>query len=84
MSAPKRLTGAEVIRGLKEGTVERRAHTGVYSRRRQSKGVVICPFCWSELEVYPWSFADSGKRCDCGALVKGGYAYHWAAEVEEQ
>lgn len=30
---------------------------------------VRCPFCEEMLEVYIWSFAGSGKRCSCGALL---------------
>lgn len=74
----RRLTGADVIRGLKKGTVVRRDHFGIYKARRG--GIVRCPFCLAEVEVHPWSFADSGKRCECGALLKGGFAYHWASE----
>jgi hypothetical protein len=31
--------------------------------------IVKCPFCKEEFEVYIWSFAGSGKRCSCGALL---------------
>ena len=31
--------------------------------------MIKCPFCEEELEVYIWSFAGSGKRCSCGALL---------------
>ena len=31
--------------------------------------MVRCPFCEEMLEVYIWSFAGSGKRCSCGALL---------------
>jgi len=31
--------------------------------------MVRYPFCEEMLEVYIWSFAGSGKRCSCGALL---------------
>ena len=35
---------------------------------------VQCPFCNAWMTVYVWSFAGSGKRCECGALIslRGG------------
>lgn len=34
-----------------------------------------CPWCGDEIKTYLWSFAGSGKRCDCGAIFSflGGY-----------
>lgn len=49
------------------------------SRHGGSTMMVKCPFCGSELEVYIWSFAGSGKKCSCGALL-GRFAC--AKEVE--
>lgn len=42
--------------------------------------IVVCPFCGAEVEVYLWSFAGCGKRCDCGAKLyhiphEGEYGY---------
>ena len=36
--------------------------------------VLSCPFCECVTEVYLWSLAGSGKRCDCGAKfeISGG------------
>jgi len=31
-----------------------------------------CPFCETQLRVYPWSLAGGGKRCYCGALLASG------------
>lgn len=39
------------------------------SRHGRSTMMVRCPFCGEEFEVYIWSFAGSGKRCSCGALL---------------
>ena len=39
------------------------------SRHGKSTMMVKCPFCGRELEVYIWSFAGSGKKCSCGALL---------------
>jgi hypothetical protein len=35
---------------------------------------VFCPFCGTKWDVYLWSFAGSGKRCTCGAMLslRGG------------
>lgn len=29
-----------------------------------------CPFCLEWLTVYVWSISGSGKRCDCGAVLR--------------
>lgn len=39
------------------------------SRHGRSTMMVKCPFCEEEVEVFIWSFAGSGKRCSCGALL---------------
>lgn len=39
------------------------------SEHGRSTMIVKCPFCKEEFEVYIWSFAGSGKRCSCGALL---------------
>lgn len=31
--------------------------------------IIECPFCFSEITVNAWSFAGSGKKCSCGALM---------------
>lgn len=40
------------------------------SEHGRSTKMVKCPFCGEEVEVYIWSFAGSGKRCSCGALLR--------------
>ena len=42
------------------------------SEHGKSTMVVKCPFCGKEIEVYIWSFAGSGKRCSCGAILTDG------------
>ena len=49
------------------------------SRHGRSTMMVKCPFCEEEIEVFVWSFAGSGKRCSCGALLG---LYGCAKEVE--
>lgn len=39
------------------------------SRHGKSTMMVKCPFCERKIEVYIWSFAGSGRRCSCGALL---------------
>lgn len=39
------------------------------SRHGRSTMMVRCPFCEEKIEVFIWSFAGSGKRCSCGALL---------------
>ena len=39
------------------------------SEHGRSTMMVKCPFCEEEVEVFIWSFAGSGKRCSCGALL---------------
>lgn len=51
------------------------------SRHGKSTMMVKCPFCGAKLEVYTWSFAGSGKRCSCGALLG---LYGCAKEVENE
>lgn len=41
----------------------------------RSTGSIVCPFCATLVEVYLWSLAGSGKRCECGALLTWGAAY---------
>ena len=49
---------------LAEVTQERRRPAG------RSTVTVRCPFCEVETEARLWSLAGSGKRCECGALLK--------------
>lgn len=51
------------------------------SRHGRSTMMVKCPFCEEELEVYIWSFAGSGKRCSCGALLG---MYGCVKEIENE
>lgn len=51
------------------------------SRHGKSTMMVKCPFCESKIEVYIWSFAGSGRRCSCGALL-GMYGCVKEAENE--
>lgn len=45
--------------------------------------MVRYPFCEEMLEVYIWSFAGSGKRCSCGALL-GRFACVKEVENDEE
>ena len=51
------------------------------SRHGKSTMMVKCPFCEEKYEVYIWSFAGSGKRCSCGALLG---LYGCVKEVENE
>ena len=51
------------------------------SRHGESTMMVKCLFCEEVLEVYIWSFAGSGKRCSCGALLG---MYGCVKEVENE
>lgn len=42
---------------------------GGSSRHGRSTMMVKCPFCEEEVKVFIWSFAGSGKRCSCRALL---------------
>jgi hypothetical protein len=49
--------------------------TGYYrGSHGHSQMQVFCPFCGTMWWVYLWSFAGSGKRCVCGAMMslRGG------------
>lgn len=39
------------------------------SEHGRSTMMVKCQFCEEEFEVFIWSFAGSGKRCSCRALL---------------
>jgi len=45
------------------------------TRHGRSTKIVVCPFCKEEIEVYIWSFAGCGKKCDCGARLGDWYCY---------
>ena len=32
--------------------------------------VVRCPFCRCVVEAHLWSISGSGKRCECGAVIR--------------
>ncbi len=36
----------------------------------RSTVTVRCPFCGTETEARLWSIAGSGKRCECGAVLR--------------
>ena len=59
-----------------DGRYEMRPYTtGCYrGEHGHSTLEVFCPFCGTEWDVYVWSFAGSGKRCLCGAMMslRGG------------
>lgn len=49
---------------------------GPYSRFGRSSADVACGFCNRQIEVFLWSLAGSGKKCECGALLhSGGRSY---------
>lgn len=76
----KPLRWADVKAGLEAGTVEERQLVGermrnATSRMGRSSVDVECPFCRALVTVYLWSFAPSGKRCRCGALLGASGCY---------
>lgn len=65
---------------------EFRAHSGIAVESRANgrvRGLLTCPFCESDVTVYVWSLAGSGKRCDCGALLMSFSAWRMAFSSEE-
>ena len=44
--------------------------------RENGKSVYTCkcPFCKREMDIQKWSFRSVGKKCDCGAVLRGGIA----------
>ncbi len=57
-----------IIRGHKLFEVhEPPMRSGFVGRHGRSTVTVTCPICERDTEVYLWSFAGSGKICDCGA-----------------
>ncbi len=59
-----------IIRGRKLFEVkEPPMGSGLNRRHGRSTEIVTCPFCNGNTEVYVWSFAGSGKNCDCGAKL---------------
>jgi len=68
----------EIFRGHKKVKCEIRPALPAYhgrSRMGKSTKTVICSFCKNEIEVYIWSFAGCGKKCDCGALLSDWVCY---------
>lgn len=48
---------------------------GFYPSMGRSTVEVTCPFCGTDHQVYLWSFAGCGRRCDmCGAIMGQLYA----------
>lgn len=49
---------------------ERRDHQRWRGRSAmgRSTDIIDCPFCQQGTEVYVWSLAGRGKKCECGAL----------------
>jgi len=45
------------------------------SAHGRSTKIVVCPFCKEETEVYIWSFAGRGKKCECGAQLSDWHCY---------
>ena len=85
---PRPLRFADVTAGLAAGTVEERAHSGLYAftpRMGRTSALVGCPFCGATVEVFTWSFAGGGKRCPCGALFgrTTSYARVTGSSVQE-
>lgn len=44
------------------------ADKDVTGRRTQKTVLANCPFCGTEVKLYLWSLAGSGKKCTCGAM----------------
>lgn len=40
----------------------------------RSKFICECPFCKTDVYIQKWSFWTTGKRCDCGAILRGSIA----------
>lgn len=34
----------------------------------------ICPFCESRMQIQKWSFTTTGKKCECGAVLRSKLA----------
>lgn len=55
------------------------------STHGRSKGIVICPCCNAEVEVYIWSFIGGGKRCTgCNVLLGSQGAWISDKELSEE
>lgn len=80
---PKPLRYADVFEGLESGAVEARDHGGLYSfvpRMGRTSALIRCPFCKRTVEVFTWSLAGGGKRCECGALFGRVQSYARATD----
>ena len=44
-------------------------YTGANAKRQRIVGV-RCPFCDCVVEAHLWSISGSGKRCECGAVIR--------------
>ena len=44
-------------------------YTGEGAKGQRVVGV-LCPFCDCVVEAYLWSISGSGKRCECGAVIR--------------
>jgi hypothetical protein len=44
------------------------------SEHGKSTIIIRCPFCNNEVVAYVWSYAGSGKKCNCGALLTKKHA----------
>lgn len=67
--APARMRNAPVGMGAgyeQRPTPDPHAYAGSHGR---SSFIVSCPFCLASYRVSVWSFAGSGKRCACGAML---------------
>lgn len=45
----------------------------IYERLNADRRRVVgvrCPFCSCVVEAHLWSIAGSGKRCECGAVIR--------------
>ena len=45
---------------------------------------IVCPFCEDSMDAYIWSFASTGKRCLCGAIISNTGGYHFAELVTDK
>ena len=51
-----------------------KAYIGSSSHGKSTK-IIVCPFCERQIEVYIWSFAGCGRKCECGARLSDRHCY---------
>lgn len=51
----------------------------------RSKGVVRCPCCLTDVDIYIWSFTGSGKRCtSCNVFLGTNGAFINSSEITKE